>query len=81
MSSPIENVQVICPNCGKTYQDWFRASVNLTLDNFDDEYIDKCSSAICPYCNFKVYFSSLVVDRNGTFCFRRQSPGKSDLKL
>jgi len=32
------------------------------MDDFDDEYLDECSSAICPQCGYKVEFAMLVVD-------------------
>ena len=76
MTSPIENITVRCPGCGREYQDWYRASVNLTLDDFDDEYLDECSSAVCPFCRFKVYFDTLVVDEQGVFHFGTEDNGK-----
>ncbi len=68
MTSPPEQVTVQCPGCEMTYQDWFRASINLDLDDFDEAYLDECSSAVCPSCKHKVYFEQLVV-RNGIFHF------------
>ena len=50
MTSPPEEITVECPKCGHIYQDWFRGSVNLDLDDFDEEYLDQCSSATCPEC-------------------------------
>jgi len=67
MTSPCEIVTVKCPKCGKVYEDWYRPSVNLMMDNFDEEYLDKCSSAICPDCGYKVRFNNLIVDKDGTF--------------
>lgn len=66
MTMPIENVIVQCPKCNRQYEDWYRGSVNLDLDDFDQEYIDRCSSAVCPHCNHKVYFNNLVV-KHGVF--------------
>lgn len=66
MTSPIKTIDVLCPQCGHLYQDWFRGSVNLDLDDFDDEYLEECSTAICPECKFKVYFDSLTV-KDGVF--------------
>jgi hypothetical protein len=43
------------------YVDWFRPSINLDLDDFDEEYVDAASSAVCPNCSHKVYFENLVV--------------------
>jgi len=67
MTSPPKNITVKCPKCGTVFEDWYRASVNLMLDDFDDDYIEQCSSAICPDCGYKVEFDSLIVDREGTF--------------
>jgi Zn ribbon nucleic-acid-binding protein len=72
MSSPPREVDVVCPKCGHQYQDWSR-SVNLDLDDFDEEYLDKCSSAVCPQCQHKVYFDTLVV-KNGIFHFGGGKP-------
>ena len=44
MTSPIEDITVQCPKCGHLYQDWFRGSVNLDLDDFDEEYLDRLRS-------------------------------------
>jgi hypothetical protein len=40
--------------------DWYRASINLDLDDFDASYIDAATSATCPSCGHKVYFESLM---------------------
>ncbi len=69
MTSPIEEITVKCPRCGREYQDWYRPSVNLALDDFDEEYLDECSSATCPFCRFKVHIDTLLVDKNGIFHF------------
>jgi len=69
MTMPIETIKVRCPNCQKIYKDWYRGSINLDLENFDDDYIDQCSSATCPKCGHKVYFANLVV-KNGVFQFQ-----------
>jgi hypothetical protein len=61
MASPIEKVTVHCPECDCVYEDWYRASLDLNRDNFDNEYLDQCSSAVCPACKHKVYFDNLIV--------------------
>jgi predicted RNA-binding Zn-ribbon protein involved in translation (DUF1610 family) len=62
VTSPPKQVLVKCPNCGECYWDWYRASLNLDLDDFDAEYIDSASSAVCPQCGTKVYFDTLIVE-------------------
>lgn len=69
MTMPPEDVTVQCPSCQHVYTDWHRASVNLDLDDFDEEYVDECSSAVCPKCQHKVYFSTLTV-KGGVFQFQ-----------
>jgi hypothetical protein len=61
MTSPPADVTVCCPSCASLYVDWFRPSINLDLDDFDDEYVDAASSAVCPNCGHKIYFDTLVV--------------------
>jgi hypothetical protein len=62
MTSPIEEIDIQCPNCKTKYTDWLRPSVNLDLDDFDEEYLDECTSAVCPKCHFKVSFDILTVE-------------------
>jgi endogenous inhibitor of DNA gyrase (YacG/DUF329 family) len=70
MTMPPEQVTIKCPKCGGIYQDWIRRSANLSLDDFDDDYLDQCSSAVCPSCKHKVYFENLIVN-DGVFYFGR----------
>jgi hypothetical protein len=65
MTSPIEQITVVCPNCGEKYSDWFRASMNLQMDDFDEDYIEEASSSTCIYCGFKVRHDVLVVKEDG----------------
>ena len=73
MTSPVENITIRCPKCGVHYEDWYRASVNRELDDFEKEYLKECSSATCPVCGHTVQFDMLVVDRDGKFI-----PGSTD---
>ncbi|HUT09378.1 MAG TPA: hypothetical protein VMY42_02690 [Thermoguttaceae bacterium] len=41
MTSPPEQIDVECPKCGQVYSDWYRPSINLTLDDLDDEYLER----------------------------------------
>ena len=66
MTSPPEEITVECPKCGRFYEDWYRPSVNLDLDSFDDEYLESCSTATCPHCQHKVDLNVLVVE-DGVF--------------
>jgi DNA-directed RNA polymerase subunit RPC12/RpoP len=65
MTMPPENITVVCPKCGKTYEDWYRASMNLQIDDFDEDYIEEASSATCPHCGYKVHLDVLVVTDDG----------------
>ena len=66
MTMPPEHVSVKCPACGEVYDDWYRASYNAGLgEEWDEEYLDKSSSATCPSCGHKVYFGQLRVSEDG----------------
>jgi hypothetical protein len=80
MTSPIEPVRVTCPECGEAYEDWYRASINLTLDDFDDAYVAEASSAKCPTCGFRVRFDSLIVDEDGVFTSVAAMPKRRRMK-
>jgi predicted RNA-binding Zn-ribbon protein involved in translation (DUF1610 family) len=45
---------VECPACGEAYRDWFRASLNLELESFSEDYIHEASTATCPGCGHVV---------------------------
>ena len=37
MTSPPREITVTCPDCGHIYEDWYRPSINLSLDSFVDD--------------------------------------------
>jgi hypothetical protein len=62
VTSPPEQITVRCPGCGLVYEDWRRASINLSLgEDFPDDYLDECMSATCPECGQRVDLGGLVV--------------------
>lgn len=65
LTSPIEQVVVECPQCGRRYRDWFRASINADLDPelaTDPEYVREASTATCPDCGHVVELAVLHVE-------------------
>ena len=62
MTIPPEEIEVKCPECSRKYRAWCRPSINLGLDDFDQEYIREASSATCPHCGYKVDLSVPIVD-------------------
>lgn len=67
MTMPIEEISVCCPHCKEIYEDWYRGSINLELDDFNEDYIEQASSSTCPKCQHKVYHSSLIIGKDGTW--------------
>ena len=61
MTTPIEQITVECSGCGHRYEDYHRRSMNLSLDDFDDDYIEQMSTTTCPECGVKRSIGSLVV--------------------
>lgn len=62
MTSPVETITVKCPRCSHLYEDWRRASINLSLgEDFSDDYIHEAMSAMCPACGLRVDLADLVV--------------------
>lgn len=67
MTSPVEEIEIRCPLCNRFYRDWWQPSMNLALDNFDEDYIREASTVTCPNCGYKIDLSVLIVDREGIF--------------
>jgi hypothetical protein len=44
-----------------------QASVNLDLDDFDDDYLRQCSTATCPRCATVTEFDTLIVSEDRLF--------------
>lgn len=67
MTSPPEEIEVECPKCRQVYADWYRPSINRTLDDFDDEYLEAASTSTCPECSHKVRHAVLTVREDGVW--------------
>ena len=65
MTSPPEQITIVCPECRADYRTWWRPSMNLSLDNFSRKYVRKMSSATCPICQTVVDLTALVVRTDG----------------
>ncbi|MCY4115951.1 MAG: hypothetical protein OXF55_03550 [Caldilineaceae bacterium] len=65
MTSPPEVVEIRCPNCGHEYVDWYRPSINLSLDDFDDDYLEEASTTTCPKCGSKYDLGTLSAGLDG----------------
>ena len=48
MTSPPESLKVESPGCGHLYFDWYRPPVNLSLDDFDDDFLEEVSTTTRP---------------------------------
>ena len=72
MTSPPETIEVRCPRCGKLYETWYRPSINLTIEHWDDEDIDDATSATCPDCGLKVRLGALIVREDGVWEFEEK---------
>ena len=64
MTSPVEEIPVTCPDRGHVYRDRYRASINLALDDVDDDCLEQASTTTCPACGVKRGLSTLVVRRD-----------------
>ena len=67
MTSPPEKIVVQCPKCGKDYEDWWRPSINLQLDDFDEDYLRAASTSTCPTCQYTVKLGGLIVGKDGVW--------------
>jgi ribosomal protein S27E len=75
VTSPPEQITVKCPGCGRTYTDWWRPSINLTLDRFDEAYVEEATSATCPSCGLRISLEALIVRDDGVWSFSDADKG------
>jgi hypothetical protein len=76
MVTPPEQVKIECPNCGHTYETWYRAAINVKLEDLSEEEVEDASFGICPECRHKVDIDSLISDTSGTFVFNEDPDEK-----
>ena len=65
MTSPVREITVTCPDCGHIYEDWYCPSINLSLDDFDDDYLEEALTTTCPECGVKYDLETLFARRGG----------------
>jgi hypothetical protein len=65
MTSPIEKITVICPECGKRYPDWWRRSINLSVDEYTEEYVEAASTSTCPACEHTIRHHVMLIREDG----------------
>ena len=66
MTSPPREIAVTCPDCGHSYQDWYRPSINLSLDVvLTIDYLEEASTTTCPECGVKYDLGTLFARRGG----------------
>jgi hypothetical protein len=67
MTSPPQDIIIQCPTCNGTFKDWWRPSINLQLDHFDDEYLKRATVKTCPHCQTEIRLDTLIVDEDGVW--------------
>ena len=67
MTSPPQQVRVRCPSCAYEYDDWFRPSLNLAIENLEDDYVREATTATCPRCGMTVHLGSIIVGADGVW--------------
>ena len=65
MTSSPKEITVTCPDSGHAYEDWYRQSFKLSLDYFDDDYLDQTTTTTCPECGDKYDLGTLFARRGG----------------
>ena len=62
MTSPVEDIEVECPACGKQFATWHRGSVNLSLgEKWTKKELNEVKFANCPRCNGRFEKDMLIV--------------------
>ena len=65
MTLPAKEIKVTRPQCGTVYKDWYRPSINLRLDHFDENCPEEATTSTCPSCRYGVSHGVLIVREDG----------------
>jgi hypothetical protein len=64
MTSPIREVEVVCPDCGVEFRDTYRPSVNVSLgEDWTQEDLDAATTVRCPACDWNGEPETLIVGK------------------
>ena len=67
MTSPIVDIEVECPDCGKRFVTWHRGSVNLSLgEKWTKKELDEVKFADCPSCDGRFEKDLLIAAFNSS---------------
>ena len=67
MTSPPQQITIDCPSCRKSFETWWRPSINLTLGDMDEDYVKEATIKTCPQCGEKIRLDTLIVGKDGTW--------------
>jgi endogenous inhibitor of DNA gyrase (YacG/DUF329 family) len=67
MTSPPQDITIRCPACHREFRSWWRPSINLKMDHFDEKYMEEATVKTCPHCGQKVKLDTLIVDEDGVW--------------
>jgi DNA-directed RNA polymerase subunit RPC12/RpoP len=66
MTSPPIRIEVVCPQCGTTFSDYYRPSINLSLgEEWSEEALEEATMVRCPQCGFTADPGTLLVEMGG----------------
>ena len=65
MTAPPEKIAILCPACGRVFEDWKRPSPRLQAGELDQDYLQAPPSIACPACACTVDHSRLVPREDG----------------
>ena len=78
MTSPPQDIIIRCPSCGEMFKDWWRPSINLQLDHFDDDYMKRATVKTCPHCQTEIRLDTLIVDEDGVWHIGRAKRSRKE---
>ena len=70
MTSLPKQVRVRCPKCDTVYEDWIRPSINLMIEDWDEDDLEDATSVTCPHCKHRMSVEVLIVHEDGVWEFR-----------
>ena len=67
MTSPIRDIELQCPACGKNFFTWHRDSVNLSLgEKWSKSELEEINFAHCPACKQRIQKGVIITTLENT---------------
>jgi predicted RNA-binding Zn-ribbon protein involved in translation (DUF1610 family) len=67
MTTHAERVEIVCPQCGRTFSGWCRPGAMVLGGDDHGLHLELATSSVCRHCGTVVRHHELLLTREGTW--------------